>query len=238
MLDWWLIGTALPGKPSGSCQKQNNRVRSAVRRVTSMESTTSSNASAVSNGSRAIPGERAAFSRTPGAFPRASTCPHCTPKLFIASRESQVDIVQAVGRIMWKAEGKECGYIVLPVAVPAGVEPDKALDDDERFAVVWSVYARAALARRPVRCRKSTRSTSPTRPTDRIIVSGDGIDGPNDGSSPLADCPFRRWICPRPARSSPRSSRNAATGSTGKPGPRTWPTSSRGLSTGNDKLLS
>ena len=46
---------------------------------------------------------------------------------------------QAVGRAMRKAEGKTYGYIVLPIAVPAAVDPAAALDDNERFAVLWSV---------------------------------------------------------------------------------------------------
>ncbi|MDE0528299.1 MAG: helicase-related protein [Truepera sp.] len=59
--------------------------------------------------------------------------------LFMSPRNSHVDIVQAVGRTMRKAEGKEYGYIVLPVTIPAGVEPTVALNDNERFATVWSV---------------------------------------------------------------------------------------------------
>ena len=59
--------------------------------------------------------------------------------LFMSPRNSQVDIVQAVGRAMRKAPGKDYGYIVLPIAVPAGVEAAAALDDNERFAAVWSV---------------------------------------------------------------------------------------------------
>ena len=36
--------------------------------------------------------------------------------------------------------GKEYGYIVLPIAVQAGVDPAaSALDDNERFSVLWSV---------------------------------------------------------------------------------------------------
>ena len=58
--------------------------------------------------------------------------------LFMTPRSSHVDIVQAVGRTMRKAEGKENGYIVLPVAIPHGMDPAKALNDN-RFAVVWSV---------------------------------------------------------------------------------------------------
>ena len=59
--------------------------------------------------------------------------------LFLAPRKSQVDVIQAVGRVMRRAEGKDFGYIILPVAVPAGMAPERALDDNKRFQVVWQV---------------------------------------------------------------------------------------------------
>ena len=59
--------------------------------------------------------------------------------LFLSSRNSQVDVVQSVGRVMRKSPGKKYGYIIIPVVVPSDVEPDQALNDNERFKVVWSV---------------------------------------------------------------------------------------------------
>jgi predicted helicase len=59
--------------------------------------------------------------------------------LFLTPRNSQVDVVQSVGRVMRKAEGKKRGYVILPVVIPAGVEPDKALDDNKTYKVVWQV---------------------------------------------------------------------------------------------------
>lgn len=59
--------------------------------------------------------------------------------MFLSARNSQVDVVQSVGRVMRKAPGKKYGYIIIPVVVPANVEPDKALDDNERYKVVWTV---------------------------------------------------------------------------------------------------
>ena len=59
--------------------------------------------------------------------------------LFLSARNSQVDVVQSVGRVMRKAPGKKYGYIIIPVVVPANVEADKALDDNERYKVVWTV---------------------------------------------------------------------------------------------------
>ena len=49
--------------------------------------------------------------------------------LFLNPRKSQVDVIQAVGRVMRRAEGKEFGYIILPVAVPSGCSPEQALSD-------------------------------------------------------------------------------------------------------------
>lgn len=59
--------------------------------------------------------------------------------LFLSARNSQVDVVQSVGRVMRRSEGKKYGYIIIPIVVPADVEADKALDDNERYKVVWTV---------------------------------------------------------------------------------------------------
>lgn len=59
--------------------------------------------------------------------------------LFLSPRNSQVDVVQSVGRVMRRAPGKNYGYIVIPVVVPSDVSPERALEDNERFKVVWTV---------------------------------------------------------------------------------------------------
>jgi predicted helicase len=59
--------------------------------------------------------------------------------MFLTPRGSQVDIVQAVGRVMRKAPGKKLGYIILPVVVPSGVPAAEALNDNKRYQVVWQV---------------------------------------------------------------------------------------------------
>ena len=50
-----------------------------------------------------------------------------------------MDIVQAVGRIMRIFEGKEYGYIILPIVIPAGVTPENVLDDNKTYEAVWQV---------------------------------------------------------------------------------------------------
>ena len=59
--------------------------------------------------------------------------------LFLHPRKSQIDVVQSVGRVMRRAEGKNLGYVILPVVIPANVRPEDALDDNERYKVVWQI---------------------------------------------------------------------------------------------------
>ena len=96
--------------------------------------------------------------------------------LFMSPRRSQVDIVQAVGRAMRKTDEKKEGYIVLPIAVPAEVDPVAALDDNERFAPVWGVLR--ALRSHDDRFNAEINHLDLNRtPTDRIIFSAGDSDG-------------------------------------------------------------
>jgi len=59
--------------------------------------------------------------------------------LFLNPRNSVVDVVQSVGRVMRRAEGKKYGYIILPIGIPDGIPPEEALKDNEKYKVVWQV---------------------------------------------------------------------------------------------------
>ncbi|WP_284864557.1 DEAD/DEAH box helicase [Corynebacterium rhinophilum] len=59
--------------------------------------------------------------------------------IFFNPRNSMVDVVQSVGRVMRKSPGKDYGYIILPVAVAQDVSPSEALNDNQRFKVVWQI---------------------------------------------------------------------------------------------------
>ena len=59
--------------------------------------------------------------------------------VFISPKNSQVDVVQSVGRVMRRSEGKKYGYIIIPVVVPADAEGDKVLENHPNFKVVWTV---------------------------------------------------------------------------------------------------
>jgi predicted helicase len=59
--------------------------------------------------------------------------------MFLHPKKSQIDVVQAVGRVMRKAEGKDLGYVIIPVTVAPGVAAEKALNDNEKYKVVWQI---------------------------------------------------------------------------------------------------
>ena len=64
--------------------------------------------------------------------------------LFMSPRNSEVEVVQSVGRVM-RSFGrgtdheKKYGYIIIPIIVPEDVKPEDALNDNERFKVVWTI---------------------------------------------------------------------------------------------------
>ena len=65
--------------------------------------------------------------------------PNLDAVLFLSAKNSQVDVVQSVGRVMRKAPHKKYGYIIIPVVIPEHISPEEALNDSEAYKVVWSV---------------------------------------------------------------------------------------------------
>lgn len=65
--------------------------------------------------------------------------PNLDAVIFLSPKKSQVDIVQAVGRIMRRFEGKEYGYIILPVVIDTNSDPADVLDNNEKYKEVWQV---------------------------------------------------------------------------------------------------
>jgi hypothetical protein len=59
--------------------------------------------------------------------------------MFLSKRNSQVDVVESVGRVMRNAPGKKYGYIIIPVIIPENMSPEDALDHSDCYAVVWTV---------------------------------------------------------------------------------------------------
>ena len=103
--------------------------------------------------------------------------------IFLNPRESIIDVIQAVGRIMRKSDGKDYGYVILPVAIPAGSDPKSILDDHKTYKVVWNVL-------RALRAHDSRRFEQ--RFIDGDIMSDIIVWNPPE---PCPDC--RAGICDR-----------------------------------------
>ena len=62
-----------------------------------------------------------------GIFGEGTDSPSLSAVAFLEPRKSPIDVVQAVGRAMRRAEGKALGYIVVPVVIPPGVDAERHL---------------------------------------------------------------------------------------------------------------
>ena len=106
--------------------------------------------------------------------------------LYLHPRKSEIDVVQSVGRVMRRAEGKQMGYVILPIGIPAGIEPEEALDDNERYRVVWQVLnaLRSHDERLEAVINKIDLGES-TKDKIEIIAIGVGSSGQEDPGDPL-----------------------------------------------------
>ena len=103
--------------------------------------------------------------------------------LFMQPRRSLVDVVQAVGRVMRRAPNKKFGYIILPIVIPAGVDPNDALDDNERYRVVWEVLQALRSHDERLDAEINKIDLQKAEGTGRINVIGvGGGDGDGDGN--------------------------------------------------------
>jgi superfamily II DNA or RNA helicase len=62
-----------------------------------------------------------------GIFGEGTDSPSLSAVAFLEPRRSPIDVVQAVGRAMRRAQGKDLGYIVVPVVIPPGVDAERHL---------------------------------------------------------------------------------------------------------------
>lgn len=107
--------------------------------------------------------------------------------LFLNPRNSQVDVVQSVGRVMRKstATNKEYGYIILPIAVPASQDPTTALNDNKKYKVVWDVLQalRAHDDRFEAMINKIDLDKKANKTIDVIGVGGEGTESGTEGKN-------------------------------------------------------
>ena len=62
-----------------------------------------------------------------GIFGEGTDAPSLSAVAFLEARKSPIDVVQAVGRAMRTAEGKEMGYIICPIMIPPNVDAEQWL---------------------------------------------------------------------------------------------------------------
>ncbi len=114
--------------------------------------------------------------------------------IFLAAKNSQVDVVQSVGRVMRRAEGKKYGYIIIPIVVPSDVDPEEALNDNKTYAVVWDILnaLRAhddrfnAMVNKIELNKKRPDAVQLIRPGSRLIGQGGGSDNTENEGDGLA----------------------------------------------------
>ncbi len=98
--------------------------------------------------------------------------------IFLNPRDSVVDVVQSVGRVMRRAPGKEYGYIILPVGIPAHLTPEEALRDNKRYKIVWQVLQALRAHDDRFNAEVNKLELNKSR-SDQIQVIGVGGDGPD-----------------------------------------------------------
>ena len=161
-------------------------------------------------------------------------------------RKSQIEVVQAVGRVMRQSPGKQLGYVILPVVVPSSATPEQALDNDARWQSVWQMLN--AIRSHDERFEGMLNRMAFGEPGERIsiITFSDwktAVNAQREGGPPRRTLTPTALISRRPStrscsrasrkRFAPGSSRSAATAATGRTGPATSPRSPARTSSGS-----
>ena len=62
-----------------------------------------------------------------GIFGEGTDSPTLNAVAFLEARKSPIDVIQAVGRAMRVADGKDIGYIICPILIPPNADPESWL---------------------------------------------------------------------------------------------------------------
>lgn len=101
--------------------------------------------------------------------------------LFLNPRNSVVDVVQSVGRVMRKADGKKYGYIILPIGIPADMPPEEALKDNQKYKVVWQVLQALRAHDDRFNATINQIELNKSHPDQIQVIGVGGGDGDGDG---------------------------------------------------------
>lgn len=66
-----------------------------------------------------------------GIFGEGTDSPSLNAVAFLEPRKSPIDVIQAVGRAMRTAPGKDFGYIICPILIPPNVDPEQWLSSSD-----------------------------------------------------------------------------------------------------------
>ncbi len=66
-----------------------------------------------------------------GIFGEGADSPSLNAVAFLEPRKSPIDVIQAVGRAMRTAPGKELGYIICPILIPPNADPEEWLSSSD-----------------------------------------------------------------------------------------------------------
>ncbi|MYC33979.1 MAG: hypothetical protein F4X64_12495 [Chloroflexi bacterium] len=82
-----------------------------------------------------------------GIFGEGTDSPTLNAVAFLEPRKSPIDVIQAVGRAMRTAPGKETGYIVCPIVIPPNADPEQWLSSSN-MEEGWAELGQILLALR------------------------------------------------------------------------------------------
>jgi predicted helicase len=101
--------------------------------------------------------------------------------MFLNPRNSVVDVVQSVGRVMRKFPGKKYGYVILPIGIPADIAPEEALKDNKKYKIVWQVLQALRAHDNRFNATVNQIELNKARPDNIQVIGVSGGDGDTDG---------------------------------------------------------
>ena len=103
--------------------------------------------------------------------------------MFLHPRRSEIDVVQAVGRVMRKSPGKRFGYIILPIARAPGSSPQDTVNDSV-YRAVWQVINAIAAHDDRFEAKINQLKLISETPTPCPNPGGDPTGGGGNGGGP------------------------------------------------------
>jgi predicted helicase len=107
--------------------------------------------------------------------------------IFLSARNSEIEVVQSVGRVMRRSPGKKFGYIIIPIVVNPSLSPEKALNDSQTYRAVWEVLNALKSHDDRFDAKINQIRFNEKKPEDSggsVLIGQPSLGGENDRSSP------------------------------------------------------